>query len=401
MPPMPIEVEELEAPPAPTAPVTAGRRRLPRVLYALVLDPGRKFGSMEEQLVLLADAFRAEGGLFLPLFLSDPAKASFDDYRRRGVAAECLDLSRFRLGALSALRRLVRREAIDLVHWNFVAPLSNRYVWGLSLLCPGVRHWYTDHNSRFLPLAPPPTGIKRGLKSVLLRRYEAVICVSGYVQRCLEGQGCWSNLVTKTHFINTARFEPSSAVRDEVRGRLGAADRFVLLVVGQLIREKGIDVAIAALASLPAEAVRWILGEGPQHAELARQIAERGLCDRVRLLGLQSNVQPYLQAADVFLCPSMWAEAAGLVNLEAQACGLPVVASRIGGIPEYVLDGRTGLLFEPGDAEELARQVRRLIDDPQLRRTLSTAARAWALERFSPEARLPEWLDLYRNGVCR
>ena len=293
----------------------------------------------------------------------------------------------------------MRRNRIDIVHWNFVAPLSNGYLWGLSLLCPGVRHWYTDHNSRLMPPPPPPGVMKRALKSLLLRRYDATVCVSEYVRHCLEGQGSWSNLVAQTHFINTARFEPDPATRDEVRRRLDAADRFVLLVVGQLIREKGIDVAIAAMASLPAQTMLWIIGEGPSLPDLTRQIAERGLGDRVRLLGLQSNVQPYLQAADVFLCPSMWAEAAGLVNLEAQACGLPVVASRIGGIPEYVLDGRTGFLFEPGDAGGLATQVRRLIDDPELRRTMAAAARTWALERFAPEARLPEWLDLYRNGV--
>ena len=395
---MPIELEDVVAPPAPTA---VGQRRLPRVLYALQLDPGRKFGSMEEQLVLFAEAFRAEGGLFLPLFLSDPAQASFDDYRNRGVAAECLELRRFRLDTLLELRRLVRRERIDVVHWNFVAPLGNPYVWGLSVLCPGVRHWYTDHNSRYLPLASPAGGMKRAAKSLLLRRYDGVVCVSGYVQRCLEEQGCWSNLVTQTHFINTSRFEPDPATRADVRKRLGAEDRFVLLVVGQLIREKGIDVAIAALAALPGQAVLWIIGEGPQGAELAAQIAERGLGDRARLLGLQSNVQPYLQAADVFVCPSVWAEAAGLVNLESQACGLPVVASRIGGVPEYVLDGRTGLLFSPGDADGLAGQVRRLIDEPDLRGTMAAAARTWALQRFSPEARLPELLDLYRNGVPR
>jgi L-malate glycosyltransferase len=395
---MPLELEDVDVRCATPA---AGRRPLPRVLYALMLDPGRKFGSMEEQLVLFADAFRAEGSLFLPLFISDPARASFDDYQKRGVDAECLDLRRFRLGTLLELRQMIGRHRIDIVHWNFVAPLSNGYLWGLSLLCPGVRHWYTDHNSRLLPLPPPPAGIKRALKSVLLHRYSATVCVSEYVRRCLEEQGGWSKLVAQTHFINTARFEPDLATRDAVRLRLGAADRFVLLVVGQLIREKGIDLAIAAMASLPERAVLWVIGEGPGLPELTRQIAELGLGESVRLLGLQSNVQPYLQAADVFLCPSVWAEAAGLVNLESQACGLPVVASRIGGIPEYVLDGRTGFLFEPGNSGDLARQVRRLIDDPELRRTMSAAARTWALERFSPQARLPELLDLYRNGVSR
>lgn len=382
-------------------PLPASQDGLPRVLYALALAPGQKFGSMEEQLVLLAEAFRAEQGLFLPLFICDPANASLDDYQRRGIPAECLELRRFRLSTLLALRRIVCRERIGVVHWNFVNPLGNWYVWGLSILLPRVRHWFTDHNSRQLPLPPPPCGAKRVLKKLLLQRYGAVVCVSRYVQQCLEEQRCWSNLVAQSHFINSARFVPDSATRNDVRKRLGADDRFVLLVVGQLIPEKGINVAIAAMASLPAHAVLWIIGAGPQRGELTAQIAESGLQERVRMLGLQRNVQPFLQAADVFVCPSVWGEAAGLVNLESQACGLPVVASRIGGIPEYVVEGRTGLFFEPGNSEDLAAQARRLIDEPELRDRMAAEARAWALEQFSAEVRLPEWLNLYRKGVSQ
>ena len=108
-------------------------------------------------------------------------------------------------------------------------------------------------------------------------------------------------------------------------------------------------------------------------------------------------MQPVLQAADLFVCPSRWAEAAGLVNLEAQACGLPVVASRIGGIPEYVDDGRSGTLFEPGNVQQLAAAVRLLHDDRAALERMGREARATALERFAPEARLPDILDLYRN----
>ena len=71
----------------------------------------------------------------------------------------------------------------------------------------------------------------------------------------------------------------------------------------------------------------------------------------------------------------------------------------VGGIPEYVADGRTGLFFEAGDSAGLARQVRRLIDEPDTRRTMAAEARVWALEQFSPEARLPELLELYRKGI--
>jgi glycosyltransferase involved in cell wall biosynthesis len=169
-----------------------------------------------------------------------------------------------------------------------------------------------------------------------------------------------------------------------------------MLVVAHLIKDKGVDVAVRAMAELP-DVQLWIVGEGPEESALRSLVAELKLEDRVRLLGLQAHVQPYLQAADCFVCPSLWGEAAGLVNIEAQACGTPIIASRIGGIPEYVADGRTGFLFSPGDHRDLARCVRRLIDDPALQRRLAEQARTDSLERFSPQARLPEYLDLYRR----
>jgi glycosyltransferase involved in cell wall biosynthesis len=113
--------------------------------------------------------------------------------------------------------------------------------------------------------------------------------------------------------------------------------------------------------------------------------------------GPQRHVEPFMQGADCCLCPSLWAEAAGLVNLEAQASGLPVIASDIGGIPEYVSEGKTGFLFPPGDAAELANRVCRLLTDPGLQQRFGRAARQLAEQQFSPAARLAEMVDLYRS----
>jgi glycosyltransferase involved in cell wall biosynthesis len=93
----------------------------------------------------------------------------------------------------------------------------------------------------------------------------------------------------------------------------------------------------------------------------------------------------------------LWSEAASLVNLEGLAAGLPVVASRVGGIPEYVEDGHTGFLFPPGDDAALADCLARLRDDPALRLRLGEQARAAAVERFSPHSRLADFLNLYRG----
>jgi glycosyltransferase involved in cell wall biosynthesis len=119
--------------------------------------------------------------------------------------------------------------------------------------------------------------------------------------------------------------------------------------------------------------------------------------NRLMFFGQQVEVQPFMQAADCLVCPSVWAEAVGFVNLEGLSSGLPVVASRIGGIPEYVEDGQTGLLFPPGDHHALAKLLRRLQDAPEERTRLGEAGRNAAVERFSVANRIGTVLDLYRD----
>ena len=208
----------------------------------------------------------------------------------------------------------------------------------------------------------------------------------------------WSKLLTQHHFINTERFAPADGVRRDMRRAENAGDKLIALFVGYLIPDKGVDIALRALAKAPSDICLWIVGGGPEQSKLEALVAELGLTDRVRMFGPQTNVQRYMQSADLLLCPSLWAEAAGLVNLEAQACGLPVVASRIGGIPEYVADERTGLLFEPGNSDDLSRQLRRIVDEPGLLRRLSSQARPWILDNFSPERRIPDVLNSYRTS---
>jgi glycosyltransferase involved in cell wall biosynthesis len=368
----------------------------PRVLYAIVLDPSKKFGSLEEQLFFLAQEFRARGSLFLPLFdcVLEPG-FEVPEFRDAGLATACLDLRRFRWSTLRRLLGLIRRERIDVVHWNFFSPLGNAYLWWLSLLAPTVRHYFTDHNSRYLPLKKAPRLPVRLVKRLLLRCYRKVLCVSRFVQDCLASLRTWRNLVTCLHFINTDRFRPDPAVRRELRARLDLEGRFVVLFVGQLIDEKGVDLLLEAMRELPENVVLWVAGDGARGDRYREQCQEWGLAERVRFLGLVSRVQPYMQAADCLACPSDWAEAAGLVTLEAQACGLPVVASRIGGLPEYVCDQETGLLFPPRDRPALVHCLRRLRDEPALCRALGEQARERMVEFFSVQARLGDYLAIY------
>jgi len=372
-------------------------KALPRVLYAVVLDPSLKFGSLEEQIIRLARAFELHDSLFYPLFICPEGATGGTAFQEAGVEIECMDLRSFRWTQLARLSRLITRRRITLVHWNFTEMLRNSYVWWLTLLHPSVRHCYTDHISRTSGVSQLSRGPKRLLKRLLLRRYDKLFCVSQFVLNDLRSQQICTDLILSRYFINTDRFRPDKTVRSELRKQLHVEGRFVLLTVAHLIKAKGIEVLIRALVELPESVVLWIVGEGDESERLHHLCCELHLTSRVCFHGLQKNVAPFMQAADCFVCPSLWAEAAGLVNLEAAASGLPVIASRIGGIPEYVEDGRTGLLFLPGDHHELTRCVQSLNEDSALYQKMSLEARAWAVEKFSADSSVLEYLDLCRE----
>jgi len=369
--------------------------RLQRVLYVIGLNPSLKFGSLEEQIFCLAKAFKEEGGLFLPLFQSPLGPEARATYQAAGLEAGSLSLESFNVATLRRLMRLIREHRIELLHWNLYQPL-NLYIYSLTLLMPRLRNYLTDHNTRELPLSPPAVGLRRLLKKALLRRYSRVLCISDFVLRCLETDGVWPNISSCTHFINTQRFRPDDFTRSRVRRELDVVDRFVVLVVAQLVGWKGIDVVLRALARLPTHVVAWIIGDGPDAQLFKERGVTLGVRGRARFFGNQVDVSRYMQSADCLVCPTLWAEAVGLVNLEALACRLPVIGSRIGGIPQFVEDGRSGFLFTPGDDAELADRIRRLAENPEERARMGSEGRRIIVERFSPEKRVGDYLDLYR-----
>jgi glycosyltransferase involved in cell wall biosynthesis len=362
------------------------------------LNPSLKYGSLEEQIFFLARSFQKERSLFLPLFQSAPGPEALAIYRGEGLDIECLDLATFNLATLRRLLHLIRQHRIELVHWNLYHPL-NPYLCSLALLSPRLRHCLTDHVTRELPIILPPGGPRKVIKKILLRRYSTVIGVSDFVQKRLEAEGVWPNPCTCTHFINTDRFRPDDEKRQQIREELQVADKFVVLVVAQLVDWKGIDVLLRALGRLPARVVGWIVGDGPDAKRLAQLCETSGLKARVRFFGYQMDVSRFMQAADCLVCPTVWAEAAGLVILEALACRLPVIGSAVGGIPEFVENRRTGFLFPPGDDAQLAERIRRLESDPEACRRMGLEARSVAVERFSAEKRQSEYLDLYRVAI--
>ena len=150
------------------------------------------------------------------------------------------------------------------------------------------------------------------------------------------------------------------------------------------------------MVELPDDIVLLVIGTGVELEPLRDLCKQLSLETRVKMLGLQWDIAPYLHAADCLICPSVWAEASGYVILEGLACGLPVLASAVGGIPELIADGKTGFLVPRGDSRALSARIRDLYNAPEACRKIGMEARAAAVKDFSLEHRIDENLLVYQ-----
>lgn len=357
-----------------------------------------KFGSLEEQMYILACAFKEHGSVFLPVFISPLGPEAADAYEAAGLQARYLDLSKVSFTTFRQLVQLIDQQKIELVHWNFYSPL-NKYIWYLTMFRPRLQHYMTDHNSRPYGINHSLGQTKKIIKKVLLSRYRKVLCVSDFVLECLNSEGTWSNLSRCTHFINTERFKSDEEMQSRIRKELDCEGEFVVLVVANLIEAKGVDVVLKALALISEGVIVWIVGDGNDAVRLKELCSSLGLEAKVRFLGLQRRVEAYMQAADCLVCPSIWREAAGLVILEGLGCGLPVIGSAVGGIPEFIEDGETGFLFGVGDYQQLAEKIYFLQNNPEACAEMGKSARQEAVRRFSVGVRIGEYLDMYREDT--
>jgi len=183
--------------------------------------------------------------------------------------------------------------------------------------------------------------------------------------------------------VDPERFRPGLDGRGP-RERHGLGDRRVALFVGRLTHHKGVDTFVRAAAHTPADVAHVVVGDGPERARLERLARDAPgkvvFAGRIR----HDDLPSYYAAADVGVLPSTSRlEAFGIAALEAQACGKPVVVSRIPGVHEVVEDGVTGLLAEPLDARDLGRAITDLVSDRERARAIGEAARARILANFT------------------
>lgn len=193
--------------------------------------------------------------------------------------------------------------------------------------------------------------------------------------------------------VDTDVFRPATAgERDELKRQLGLPEGPVVVYTGRLVSYKGLPMLLEAWLDISRRRVGTLVlvGEGGRdmhncEAALRATVAGQGVQDRVRFTGAAERVEDWLRAANLFVFPTE-NEAFGLSLVEAMACGLAAVTTRVGGLADYVSDGHNARVIEPGDLRGLITAVETLLDDPAQAERLGRAARATVWLRFGHDA---------------
>jgi len=297
------------------------------------------------------------------------------------------------LRPLVRLRRLLRTAKFDLVHAHL--PPAELYA-RVALL--GIDRCtlplvITKHNEEPFCKAPG----ERTLGRWVARRADRVIAISEAVKRYMAGRALGipaAKLQTIYYGIDAAPFASGGETPPLLRR--SAPDEIVIGFVGRLVPQKDIAMLLRGFALFAAPAVQArlvIVGLGPL-AESLQQIAEDlGISHRVVWAGFREDIAAVMGSFDIFALTSVY-EGLGLVLLEAMAAGVAVAATRVGAIPEVVVDGETGLLVEVGQPAELAAAFQKL-SDRTLRARLGEAGRQRVLQHFTLKGMWQETDELY------
>lgn len=318
-----------------------------------------------------------------------------DDIRALDIPVTDLGMtSKWRLDALWRLYRLLLHERPVILHTSmFHANFSGRVLGWLA----GVPIIITWRHS------PSIGGALRELLNRWTVRLDDRIVATCELVRQIEiehAQVPSDKVITIYNGIDMERSAASPLAAARIRQAFNIpADALLLGSVGRMHRSKDFGNLLTAMVQvrkrIPAV---WLLlvGDGELRGELESRAQTLGLSSVVTFTGIRDDVPDILAALDIFVLPSRW-EGLPLVVLEAMAAGLPVVATAVGGTPEVVVDGVTGLLVPPRDPAALAQAITRLLRNPDLRRKMGRAGRERVTEHFSVEQMVRKTESLYEQ----
>ena len=343
-------------------------------------------------LLTLAAGLNRTGWRSLLMYHPSPGVVGLErEARDRGIDTLPVPVMR-RSTRLPNIARALRQVRPDVFHAHLTWPLrcSGGFV---AAVAAGVRNRVATQQ---LYVRPPERSRRYGQLAVstLVDRY---IAVSTAMSTELQQAVLKPATVHVVHNgVEISRFDDPSETA--VHRRL-EQQRPVVLALARLHWQKCLAYLIEAAARIP-DAQFLVAGEGEERARLDAEVTKRGLSARFRLLGHRDDTPNLLRQCDLFVLPSLF-EGLPVSILEAMAARKPVVASAIPGTEEAVVDGTTGLLVPPGNADALTSAIRRMIDDPCLRRRFGAAGRARVEAQFSAESMVSGVAQLYQELINR
>jgi glycosyltransferase involved in cell wall biosynthesis len=358
---------------------------LPRVVHVVAAG---EIGGAEHMLCDLAS--RSSSGAIHAVALFTPNSAlvrllldaGLRVHDRGRIREDPLAFLRRSLGARDVgwLARVMVAEAAGIAHLHTFA---SHVVGTRAALRAGARVLRTEHSTRAFD---DPTCWPFSRWS--LTHASASVAISSYVRAAALARAPWAapKIRVIPDGIDLTRFAPQP---------MPTAQAFTFAFLGRLEPRKGADLAIQALAQVPAARLE-IVGEGEQRARLERLVEALGISARIRFHGYLADPRPVLAAAHAVLCSSR-AEGLGIAMVEAMAMGRPIVGFAVGGVPEVVVHDRTGWLVPPGDVDALAARMRELVRRGDRLVQVGLEARAQAVRHFSVDAMCSGYAQAYRE----
>ncbi|ETN93142.1 Glycosyltransferase KanE [Gammaproteobacteria bacterium MOLA455] len=242
-----------------------------------------------------------------------------------------------------------------------------------------------------------------------IARAEFIVCISSFHRDFYIAEGADPDkLMINYCGIDTSQFSPICTTDPDVEKSQGRPLR--LLSAARLVEKKGFKYLISACKTLAEKGVDFecvIAGDGPLLNQLEEQIVQHNLAGRVSLTGLpllQEDIPNFMRSGDIYCLPCVWAsdgDVDGLPQMlmEAMACGVPVISTRLVGIADLIEDGKTGLLAEPNDADDLSEKIGRLISDKSLRDRFSESGREKVKSEFDLSHCLESLLNKFRQNI--
>jgi glycosyltransferase involved in cell wall biosynthesis len=374
--------------------------------YKIVyLIDGLSMGGAERLMVpILKHLRRTDFDAYVCALQSKDGNPMADEIRALGIPVDCLNIKHLRdLDALPRLIQYLKGIGADLVHTQLEVANILGNISAKILHLPSV---CTIHVMPALNVKTK-TKLHQKVEWFSLRHFcDRVISVSDEAgQYHLDISGAPSNqVITVYNGIDLSNFMGMDRERERinVRAEFGIpADANLLVTVAVLRPQKGIQFMIQALPAILASSPNTyylIVGAGSHQNSLVGEVNKVGVSDRVIFTGMRKDVARLLMAGDVFVLPTL-TEALPTVLAEAMAAKLPIIASRVGGIPEMVTDGQNGCLLEPEDLDGLATACIHLLANPEKRAAMGAAGWKIVNQKFNIERQVDQLKELYLDQL--